>query len=160
MNQVFLLIGGNLNDRFALIEISKKKITEKIGPIVKSSSIYETAPWGFNSNQNFLNQVILVSTRLAADELLKKCMEIETDLGRVRQSDNYTSRTMDIDIIFYNKEIVRTKNLVIPHERLHLRRFTLEPLVEIAPDFIHPIINKSLSLLLKGCKDNSEVIKL
>lgn len=87
-------------------------------------------------------------------------MEIETDLGRIRQSKNYASRTMDIDILFYNEEIVRTQNLVIPHERLHLRRFTLEPLVEIAPDFIHPVIKKSLSLLLKECEDNSEVKRL
>lgn len=160
MNQCYLLIGGNLNDRFALLEMAKKKILENIGLIIKFSSIYETAPWGFESEQNFLNQVLIVSTKLTPIKLLHTCLEIETDLGRVRRSGNYASRTMDVDILFYNEEIVRTKQIVIPHERLHLRRFTLKPLVEISPDFIHPVFKKPLSLLLQECEDHSEVIRL
>jgi 2-amino-4-hydroxy-6-hydroxymethyldihydropteridine diphosphokinase len=140
--------------------MAKKKIMENIGSIIKFSSIYETAPWGFESEQNFLNQVLIVSTKLTPIKLLHQCLEIETDLGRIRQTGNYTSRTMDVDILFFNEEIVRTKQIVIPHERLHLRRFTLKPLVEIAPDFIHPVFKKSLSLLLQECEDHSEVIKL
>lgn len=160
MNKTFLLIGGNLNDRFNLLETANKKIAEKIGLILKISSIYETAPWGFESEQNFLNQVVIVSTELASIELLNKCIEIEMELGRVRVPGQYTSRTMDVDILFYNNEIIHEPDLVIPHERLHQRRFTLEPLVELVPDFIHPVFKKSLSKLLLDCKDNSEVIRL
>ncbi len=159
-NQVYLLTGGNLGDRYGLLERARKKIVEKIGKIVKESSIYETAPWGFNSEQDFLNQVLYVSTDLSPKKVLNKCFEIENELGRVRQSEQYSSRTIDIDILFYNNEIIHEQELIIPHERLHKRRFTLEPLVEIAPDLIHPVIKKSLSDILKECNDNSEVLKL
>lgn len=160
MNQVYLLIGGNLGDRYKLIGSAKLSITKKIGKIVKESSIYETTPWGFNSEQDFLNQVLYVSTDLSPKKVLNKCLEIEKELGRVRQSEQYSSRTIDIDILFYNDEIIHKQELIIPHERLHKRRFTLEPLVEIAPDLIHPVIKKSLFDILKECNDNSEVRKL
>ena len=160
MNQIYLLTGGNLGDRYSLLERAKKIIVEKIGEIIKESSIYETMPWGFNSEQNFLNQVFNVSTDLSPKEILNKCFEIEKELGRVRQSEQYSSRTIDIDILFYNDEIIHEQELIIPHERLHKRRFTLEPLVEIAPDLIHPVIKKSLSDILKECNDTSEVRKL
>ena len=160
MNQVYLLTGCNLGDRHGLLERAKKIIVEKIGEIDKESSIYETAPWGFESEQDFLNQVIYVSTDLSPKEVLNKCLEIENELGRVRQSEHYSSRTIDIDILFYNDEIINEQVLIIPHERLHKRRFTLEPLVEIAPDLIHPVIKKSLSDILKECNDNSEVRRI
>ena len=159
MNQIYLLIGGNLGDRHGLLKKAKKKIAEKIGEIVKESSIYETAPWGFKSEQNFLNQVLLVSTTLTPFMVLEKCQIIENELGRKRLLEQYSSRIMDVDILFYNDEIIHEQELIIPHERLHQRRFTLEPLVEIAPDLIHPIIKKSISDILKECNDNSEVRK-
>lgn len=159
-NQIYLLTGGNLGDRHGLLERAKKKIVEKIGKVVKESSIYETTPWGFNSEQDFLNQVLYVSTDLPSKEVLNKCFEIENELGRVRQSEQYSSRTIDIDILFYNDEIIHEQELIIPHERLHKRRFTLEPLVEIAPNLIHPVIKKSISEILKECNDKSEVLKL
>lgn len=159
-NQIYLLTGGNLGDRYGLLERAKKKIVEKIGEIIKESSIYETAPWGFNSEQDFLNQVFNVSTDLSPKELLNKCFEIENELGRVRQLEQYSSRTIDIDILFYNDEIIHEQELIIPHERLHKRRFTLEPLVEISPEYAHPKLNKTLSELLAECKDVSEVRKL
>ncbi|MCK5170064.1 MAG: 2-amino-4-hydroxy-6-hydroxymethyldihydropteridine diphosphokinase [Bacteroidales bacterium] len=160
MNQVYLLIGGNLGDRYKLIASAKQSITKKIGKIVKESSIYETAPWGFESEQDFLNQVVHISTNLTPKDVLNKCLEIEKELGRNRESEQYSSRTMDVDILFYNDEIIQLWNLIIPHEQLHKRRFTLEPLVEIAPGLIHPVIKKSISDILKECKDNSEVRKL
>ena len=159
-NQVYLLIGGNLGDRFTLLNQAKKSIEENIGELVKESSIYETAPWGFVSDQNFLNQVLIVSTTLTPFMVLEKCQIIENELGRKRQSEQYASRTMDIDILFYNDQIVNESNLIIPHEHLHKRRFTLEPLVELSPDLVHPIINKTLKEILQNCKDESEVRKL
>lgn len=160
MNQVLLLIGGNLDDRFRLLIKVKENISNEIGTIKKESSIYETAPWGFESEQNFLNQVIIVSTSLLPIQVLRKCQIIEDRLGRVRQSEQYISRTMDIDILFYNDEIINTSDLIIPHERLYQRRFTLEPLVEIAPNLVHPVIKKTLSEILKNCLDEADVKKL
>lgn len=160
MNQVYLLIGGNLGDRYKLIGSAKLSITKKIGKVVKESSIYETAPWGFKSEQYFLNQVIVITTEYSPGEVLQRCQEIENELGRIRKSEQYSSRTMDVDILFYNDDLINLSELIIPHERLHERRFTLEPLVEISPEYAHPKLNKTLSELLAECKDVSEVRKL
>ena len=160
MNQVFLLLGGNLDDRFGLLSIAKEDISKEIGEILQESSIYETAPWGFESEQNFLNQVIIVSTSLSPIQVLRKCQIIENKLGRVRKSEHYASRTMDIDILFYNEEIINTTELIVPHKRLHKRRFTLEPLVELAPNFMHPVIRKSLFEIMKECTDEADIKKL
>lgn len=160
MNQVFLLIGGNLGNRFGLLNAAKEAISKNVGVILKESSIYETAPWGFEAEQDFLNQVIIVSTSLEPIKVLRKCQIIEDKLGRLRQSKQYASRTMDIDILFYNDEIIDIPDLTIPHKQLHKRKFTLEPLIEIAKDFKHPIFNKTLIEILKNCNDISFVKRL
>lgn len=159
-NKVYLLIGGNLGNRFKLLDRAKKSLENNIGGIAKESSIYETAPWGFKAEQNFLNQVLIVSTKLKPDEVLEKCQFIEDLLGRKRLSKQYASRTMDIDILFYNDEIINNNNLKIPHEHLQKRKFTLEPLVELTPDFIHPIIKKTLKEILENCEDELDVKRL
>jgi 2-amino-4-hydroxy-6-hydroxymethyldihydropteridine diphosphokinase len=105
-NCVYLLIGGNLRDRFKLLDQAKSKIQKEIGKIEKESSIYETAAWGFKSENYFLNQVIIISTDFEAVEVLKICQKIENKLGRTRGSDQYASRTMDIDILFFNDGII------------------------------------------------------
>ena len=160
MNKVYLLLGGNLGERYSLIKKAKYLIKEQIGNIIKESSLYETEPWGFKAKQNFLNQVIKVNTELKSYLVLEKCLGIEEELGRERRSVQYSSRTMDIDILFFNDEIINTKDLVVPHPKLHERRFTLEPVVEVAPDFIHPIFKRSLLELLEECNDESVVKKV
>jgi 2-amino-4-hydroxy-6-hydroxymethyldihydropteridine diphosphokinase len=159
-NCVYLLIGGNLRDRFKLLDQAKSKIQKEIGKIEKESSIYETAAWGFKSENYFLNQAIIISTDFEAVEVLKICQKIENKLGRTRGSDQYASRTMDIDILFFNDGIINEPELIVPHQHIHKRRFTLDPLAEIAPDFVHPVLNKTLKQLLKDCSDNSEVKKV
>ena len=159
-NEVYLLTGGNLGDRFKLLEQAKNEISEKIGKIKNESSIYETVPWGFKAEQDFLNQVVEVSTKLSPQKVLEFCLEIEDELGRERKSGYYESRTMDIDILFYNDEIINEPGLIIPHPKLHLRRFTLVPLTEIEPDFVHPVLNKKLTLILEECNDISDVRRL
>jgi 2-amino-4-hydroxy-6-hydroxymethyldihydropteridine diphosphokinase len=159
-NSVFLLIGGNLGDRFKLLNQAKNDIQEKIGRINKESSIYETVAWGFESENDFLNQVILILTDLEAMEVLKMCQEIEINLGRIRKSGGYASRTIDIDILLFNSEAIDLPDLKIPHIQLHNRRFTLEPLAEIEPDFIHPVLNKTMKQLLKDCSDKSKIKKI
>lgn len=167
-NTVTLLIGGNQGDRVSLLMQAIIEIASRIGTVSAASSLYETEPWGFEAEQNFLNQALVVDTDLSPEEVLQRALEIEKDLGRVRSepSDiqnskfiihNYTSRPMDIDLIFYNNDIVDTPALQLPHPRMHLRRFVLQPLAQIMPDKIHPKFRKTISQLLAECTDEGVV---
>jgi len=130
-----------------------------VGTVLKPSSIYETEPWGFTNKNNFLNQVLLVETSLNPYELLKVLKAIETKLGRIRKTQRYSPRCIDIDILFYNDEVYFSDDLVIPHPRLHDRMFTLVPLNEIAPDYLHPILKKTIRELVILCNDKLMVKK-
>lgn len=156
MNTVFLLLGGNLGDR----EYHLNKAIEHLKLIgcliIKYSSIYETAAWGKTDEPSFLNQVIKVSTILTADTLMENLIRIEEEMGRVRTYKN-ASRIIDIDILFYNEEVIDISNLTIPHPEITNRQFVLVPLNEIAPEFVHPIFLKSNSQLLKECTDHLPV---
>ncbi len=181
MPSLYLLIGGNQGDRKALLQQSTDLIQQRIGSVVAVSRLYETEPWGDFGEQTpgtgrFLNAALLVDTPLLPHESLLQALEIERLLGRQRPilssapaddsreerhtSPNntchriYSSRPIDIDVIFYDNKIIDTPDLVIPHPRMHLRRFVLQPLCDIAPDYIHPILNKSLEQLLSECPDN------
>ncbi len=157
MNQSILLLGGNLGDRKANLSLAIKSIENRCGKIISLSKIHESEAWGFDSNDNFLNQAIIISTSLTADKLLSKLQRIEKEAGRIQHSDTYESRIMDIDILFYNSEIINTETLIIPHPRLHLRKFTLNCLMDIYPDFIHPTLSKSITELLDSCVDSTKV---
>ncbi len=159
-NKVFLLLGGNIAPRFEFLKNAESKITEFIGEIVLRSSIYETEAVGFVTSKLFLNMVLLINSTLSANEILIKIHEIESELGRVRVGTGYVSRTIDIDILYFNDLIINTKNLIIPHPRLAQRRFTLLPLVEIAPDFINPVYRQTNKKLLDICTDYSDVKRL
>ena len=157
MNQVALLIGGNQGDRRALIEQATELIRQRIGSVVAVSRVHETEPWGdFGAESGewrvemFLNQALVVETALTAHEVLKEALSIEADLGRVRKEGSrvYSSRPMDIDLIFYNDEVIETPELTIPHPRMHLRKFVLAPLTEVMPDYRHPLLGKSVKELL------------
>ena len=152
MNRVALLIGGNQGDRQALIQQATALIQERIGTVAAASRIYETAPWGtFDSPQpNFFNRGLLVETALTAHEVLRESLAIEAELGRVRKAGSrlYSGRPMDIDLIFYNDEVIETPELTIPHPRMHQRQFVLEPLAEIMPEYRHPVLHKTVHELL------------
>lgn len=152
MNRVALLIGGNQGDRQALIQQATALIQERIGTVAAASRIYETAPWGtFDSPQpNFFNRGLLVETALTAHEVLRAALAIEAELGRVRKAGSrlYSGRPMDIDLIFYNDEVIETPELTIPHPRMHQRQFVLEPLAEIMPEYRHPVLHKTVHELL------------
>ena len=152
MNRVALLIGGNQGDRQALIQQATALIQERIGTVAAASRIYETAPWGtFDSPQpDFLNMALLVETALTAHEVLRAALAIEAELGRVRKAGSrlYSGRPMDIDLIFYNDEVIDTPDLIIPHPRMHQRQFVLEPLAEIMPEYRHPVLHKTVHELL------------
>ena len=160
MGRVALLIGGNLGDRYRLIEQATEQIRQRIGSVVALSRIYETEPWGVfdESTPNFLNRALIVDTTRSPHEVLREALAIEADLGRVRprhsSSDcqqttrTYHSRPMDIDLIFYDDLVIDTPELTLPHPRMHLRHFVLEPLVEIMPDYVHPLLHKTMKQLL------------
>lgn len=160
MNFAYLLLGGNMGDREGIIAKTIELIHTSCGKVIKKSSLYESEPWGFENDNQFINQVILIETAMSAEDLLQMLLNIELLLGRTRNnSGSYSSRIIDIDILFYNDEVIREEKLIIPHPLLQERRFTLSPLNEIAQNLSHPILKKSIAELLTECKDNSIVTK-
>lgn len=149
---VTLIFGGNQGDRKALLDKAIKEMST-IGKIEIRSSLYETAPWGFESENPFYNQIVVYNTGLTPEEVLDKCQATEKQLGRVRTGTQFTSRTMDIDILFCDSQIINTPRLTVPHPRIAQRNFVLIPLNEIMPDFVHPVLGKKISELLQESPD-------
>ncbi len=158
-NKVFLLTGSNVGDSSALLNEAKLAIQKQVGEIEAASHLYKTAPWGNTNQQDFLNQVLAVNTNLSAYDVLKTILNIELSMGRIRE-EKWAPRTIDIDILFFNTEIIQQENLIVPHPLLHQRRFTLVPLAEIAPYYVHPILHQTNTQLLQQCADDSVVEKL
>ena len=159
MNKAYLLTGGNLGDREANLKSAIKYIEQYCGTIVQKSSLYETAAWGLQYQPDFYNQVLLINTNLEASNLLEILLRIEYKMGRKREI-KMGPRTIDIDILFFNDEIIKMPNLVIPHPRMQDRKFVLMPLAEIAPVFMHPVFHKTVIQLLEECTDNLNVYKI
>lgn len=157
MHSVYFQLGSNLGNREEYLETAKKLISSNIGKITSASNIFESEPWGFFTSNWFLNQVIEVKTNLDPINILKTANTIEQQLGRKREGKSYSSRTIDIDIILVDDLIINTPELQIPHSRMCERRFVLEPLAQIAPNFVHPTTGKSISQLLEECTDELEV---
>lgn len=158
MNEAYLCLGGNIGDREKALNLALVKISELAGQIETKSAIYETEAWGVEKQQAYLNQCAKITTELTPGELIETLLSIEKSLGRERNFDHtYEPRTLDIDILFYNNFIIEQEHLVIPHPRLQLRKFVLIPLNEIAPNYLHPALNKTIFSMLKECEDTSEV---
>ncbi|MCK9617392.1 MAG: 2-amino-4-hydroxy-6-hydroxymethyldihydropteridine diphosphokinase [Lentimicrobiaceae bacterium] len=159
MAEVFVLLGGNTGDRKEILRKASGHLEKRAGHITCKSSIYETEPWGFTSDTAFLNQAMCLHTLLSPREILTVILQIEKEMGRQRIGKSYASRPIDIDILFYEHLVNNEPDLVIPHPRLHLRKFSLIPLNEIAGSFIHPVLQKTIETLLKECKDTLKVVK-
>lgn len=158
MNRAYLLLGGNLGDREENLAKARELIAEQCGKIASASSLYETAAWGKTNQPSFLNQALGLDTGLNARQLMRRLLKLEKTLGRIRK-EKYGPRTIDIDILLFNGEKHNYHLLKLPHPEMQNRRFALLPLAEIAPGAIHPVLNKTVSELLKECKDDLPVKK-
>ncbi len=156
-HKVYLLFGSNLGDRIGFIQNAIREIEFNFGKVLNSSSLYESPAWGFYSSEKFLNQVVLFETILSPEALLDGLLGVEKKLGRKRKEVGYSSRKIDIDILYFDNLIVEKSNLSIPHPRLHQRRFVLLPLSEIAPDYKHPVLRMTTKEMLEHVTDTAEV---
>ncbi len=158
MNLAYLSLGSNEGDRVLWLESAIKLMSAQCGSLVGRSSIYETKAWGITDQPDFLNMAVCVETVNTPEELLTIILDIETGMGRHR-TVKWGPRIIDIDILFYNNAIVEKPNLTIPHPFMQERRFTLTPLAELAPDYVHPKLHKTINQLLANCPDELEVHK-
>ena len=157
-NEVYLLLGGNIKPRLDTLKLAILKLQEHDCNIKALSSVYESEAWGFKSEQKFLNQLLVVETERSPSELLYDILKIEKEMGRTRQKEGtYISRNIDIDILYFGHMVIHKPDLVIPHPRLHKRRFALLPLVELAPAYLHPVFIKTNRELLDDLDDPSDV---
>jgi 2-amino-4-hydroxy-6-hydroxymethyldihydropteridine diphosphokinase len=159
MHLVFFILGGNLGDKPKIFFETISLIVKRIGEIIAISSAYETESWGFES-ELFLNQALIVETELSPVEVLSAALEIEKEMGRMRKTDRYESRSMDIDLLFYDDICLETPELILPHPRIAGRRFVLEPLAEIAPDKKHPVTGLTVNEMLNICPDKLKVKRI
>lgn len=158
MVRAFVLLGSNEGERATYLENARFRISQLAGKLFAASSIYETAAWGKEDQASFLNQVVGIETSLSPRLLLETLLAIEDSLGRTR-TEKWAARTIDLDILFYGDQVVEEPGLVIPHPAIEQRRFTLVPLAEVAPVFIHPVLKKSMKELLVECNDPLEVVE-
>ncbi len=159
MNKTYLLLGSNMGNSRQQLSDAIKHIGNMIGKVIRQSGFYQTAAWGNTDQPDFINQAIIVETQLSVPETMSTILDIEKKMGRIRTLKN-APRIIDIDILFFNKDIINTKNLIIPHPFIRERRFVLVPLNELSPRFIHPVINKTVRQLLKQCPDKLDVKKI
>jgi len=155
----FIGLGSNVGDRKENLVQAKNRIRKDVGEILLESSYYKTEPWGYSDQEFFINQVISLETALSPWSLLKILQKIEHELLREKKI-HWGPRSIDLDILYYDKKIIYENNLIIPHPYLYLRNFVLAPLVEIAPDFKHALLKKTNRELLEICDDKNEALPL
>ncbi len=156
---VFLHTGTNLGNRKRNLSWAKLMINEQLGAILQQSAVYETAAWGVENQPAFLNQALAISTTLEPEQLLEKIHRIENKLGRKRLH-RWAERIIDIDILFYDDQVINSPWLTVPHPRMQTRNFVLQPLLEIAPNMMHPVLNKTITELAKACDDGLSVRRM
>ena len=156
LHQLFLLLGSNEGDRLAWLSFARQQVIARIGLIAGASQLYMTAPWGKTDQPEFINQALLVHTPLTIHDIHRETRMIERVAGR-QHVERWGPRTLDIDILFYDDDIVSTEHLTVPHPRIQERRFALVPMAEIAPEYHHPVLGLTIRALLTMTPDHSEV---
>lgn len=157
--EVILHLGSNVGDKISNLEQCISLINKYVGTIERYSSIYETAAWGNTSQAAFFNIALVINTTLSAEKLIHYTQAIETLLGKDIQ-ERWGPRSIDIDILAYGDQIFNLENLEVPHPRIHQRNFVLIPLLEIYPDWIHPVYGVNTRVLLERCEDQGKVIRM
>lgn len=155
----YLLFGSNMGDKGRLFDQACQAINTRCGRITGVSAAYESEPWGFEADEWFLNRVIVLETGLEPEVLLRELLDIERELGRVRHPERqgYSSRTADLDILYFGNSVINSEVLTVPHPRLQQRRFALVPLCEVAAGFVHPVLGLTQAELLQRCEDKGVV---
>lgn len=159
MSKVYLSIGSNKGNRSVLINKAIYEIEKKVGIIISRSSIYQSKSWGFDSN-DFYNLCLLIDTDIMPKSLLINLKKIEKSMGREDIDGSYSDRFIDIDILFYDNIITDLEDLKIPHPKIEIRKFVLVPMLEIADDYVHPILNKTIKELDNDCGDQDIPLKI
>lgn len=160
MAKIGLILGSNLDGKFHYLKTASVFLQDNVGAIICASSIYASPPWGYKSQNEYINQVLIIETSQSPMQVLEKNLLIEKALGRERSENGYTDRTIDIDILFYEDLISLKEKLMLPHPRLHLRKFCLIPLMEVLPEWRHPQLNIYIDKLIANCEDKSELRKI
>ena len=162
METCYILFGSNMGDKNGIFNQACLYINNRCGHVVQLSASYESEPWGFEAEEWFLNRVIVIETAMEPVDLMKQLLEIEHELGRERHPEKvgYTSRTADLDILYYGNRVICNETLIVPHPRLHQRRFALLPLCEVAPNLVHPAFRLTQTELLERCPDTLVVRRI
>jgi len=159
MHKAYILLGTNLGNRLSYLQQAASYIAQQVGEVSATSSIYETAAWGLTDQPSFYNQVLVVKTDVEPENLMQQLLDIETQLGRIR-TIKFGPRTIDIDILLIDDLVNQSAILQLPHPALPQRKFALMPLVEVAPNLLHPVEKKTISQLLQACTDTLDVQKI
>lgn len=157
-NTIYLSLGSNLGDRMMNLNLAKESIRKQAGKVIKVSRVYQSEAWGYSSQNPFYNCSLALYTQLEALDLLDTLMGIEKSMGRIRKEDGYADRLIDIDLLLYGEISMTHPRLTLPHPAMDKRRFVLEPLLEIAPDLLHPITGLSIREMLERCPDTGTLI--
>jgi 2-amino-4-hydroxy-6-hydroxymethyldihydropteridine diphosphokinase len=159
VNTAYLLLGSNLGDRELQLQHATQHISRQMGEVITTTSRYQTAAWGVPDQPDFVNQVVVLRTGLSPGEAMTCIQHIESRMGRSR-TGKWSARTIDIDILLWNNEIIDLPGLTIPHPGIRERRFVLVPLSEVASDLVHPVYQKTIGMLLEECRDELSVVRI
>lgn len=153
-------IGTNTGNRIQNLKKAITEINARLGKIEKISSVYESEPWGFESENWFYNMLVVLNASVDPLHLIEKLLEIERSMGRIRNKNGYSDRCIDLDVILCNEFTICSKNIILPHPHMHKRLFVLLPLQELMPQWVHPFFKKNTDELIRICEDKSRIKRI